>query len=520
MNALIHELVEVKDWVKVVRDAAIEADVGAHGDHTISADALNVALNRIAGERGIDLQALAASNIVTPPVTGITPVPQDSGFVNDPVCTATGHLLVDATDFAMPARLAVLSFRRLYASQDMADGAFGPGWWSWADARGGINARGAFELFGPDARHATFEAAGDGGFVTPPHLDVDATTDGDAQRLRWGRRSSYFGQTWVFRAGLLREVVGPFVGSTTFHHDGRSRLVRLDHDSGRSVQLVWAGRTVAGLRASDGRQARFRYDRRGHLVDVRNAVSPETYDVDEQGRIRSITDADGVRVVAMTYDDDGRVVAQISQTGLTTRFGYAAGLRTTLSDAAHTPISVYTHDEQGRVEMYATAGGLRFSRRFDQYGRVIEQHEPDGTSVRMTEHTDGTERIEQFTSSTGQVERFAFDPLDRLVHHTAEQGATTAEGTRFEYHGDTLYPRRLEVDGELGLAVELAWENGVPSLIADSDGVVDEFEVAADGTVTSSRNAVGDVTRYEYSPAGAIAARYLPDGRVVGLRAR
>ena len=516
MNALIHELVEVKDWVKVVRDAAIEADVGAHGDHTISADALNVALNRIAGERGIDLQALAASNIVTPPVTGITPVPQDSGFVNDPVCTATGHLLVDATDFAMPARLAVLSFRRLYASQDMADGAFGPGWWSWADARGGINGRGAFELFGPDARHATFEAAGDGGFVTPPHLDVDATTDGDAQLLRWGRRSPYFGQTWVFRAGLLREVVGPFVGSTTFHHDGRSRLVRLDHDSGRSVQLVWAGRTVAGLRASDGRQARFRYDRRGHLVDVRNAVSPETYDVDEQGRIRSITDADGVQVVAMTYDDDGRVVAQISQTGLTTRFGYAAGLRTTLSDAAHTPISVYTHDEQGRVEMYATAGGLRFSRRFDQYGRVIEQHEPDGTSVRMTEHTDGTERIEQFTSSTGQVERFAFDPLDRLVHHTAEQGATTAEGTRFEYHGDTLYPRRLEVDGELGLAVELAWEHGVPSLIVDSDGVADEFEVAADGTVTSSRNAVGDVTRYEYSPAGAIAARYLPDGRVVG----
>ena len=93
----------------MVRDAAIEADVGAHGDHTISADALNVALNRIAGEQGIDLQALAASNIVTPPVTGITPVPQDSGFVNDPVCTATGHLLVDATDFAMPARLAVLS---------------------------------------------------------------------------------------------------------------------------------------------------------------------------------------------------------------------------------------------------------------------------------------------------------------------------------------------------------------------------------------------------------------------------
>ena len=218
----------------------------------------------------------------------------------------------------------------------------------------------------------------------------------------------------------------------------------------------------------------------------------------------------------MTYDDDGRVVAQISQTGLTTRFGYAAGLRTTLSDASHTPISVYTHDEQGRVEMYATAGGLRFSRRFDEYGRVVEQHEPDGTSVAMTEHTDGRLRVEQFTSSTGQVERFAFDELDRLVHHTAEQGATTAEGTRFDYHGDTLYPRRLEVDGELGLAVDLAWEHGMPSRIVDSDGVADEFEVGADGTIATYRNALGDVTRFEYSPAGAISARHLPDGRVVG----
>ena len=257
MDALIHELVEIKDWVKLVRDAAIEADVGASGDNTVSADALNLALNRIAAERGIDLQDLAASTIVTPPVTSLTPVPQDSGFVNDPVCTATGHLLVDATDFAMPARLAVLSFRRLYASQDMIDGAFGPGWWSWADARGGINAARRVRARRPRRPPRHVRARRPGGFLTPPHLDLDATIDGDAQHLRWGRRSPYFGQTWIFRRGLLREVVGPFVGSTTFHYDGGSRLVRLDHDSGRSVELVWpvapsagCGRATAARRGS------------------------------------------------------------------------------------------------------------------------------------------------------------------------------------------------------------------------------------------------------------------------------
>ena len=75
------------------------------------------------------------------------------------------------------------------------------------------------------------------------------------------------------------------------------------------------------------------------------------------GRILSITDADGVRTVAMIYDDAGRVVEQVTAAGFMTRFGYDPPRRTTLADRDHNPLSVYTHDEHGRVEMYATGGG-------------------------------------------------------------------------------------------------------------------------------------------------------------------
>ena len=286
-------------------------------------------------------------------------MPQDSGFVNDPVCTATGHLLVDATDFAMPARLDVLSFRRLYASQDMADGAFGPGWWSWADARGGINAAGEFELVGPDARHATFAPDWRRRRSSRPRTSTSMPrADGDAQHLRWGRRSPYFGQTWVFERAAARG--------------------RRARSSGRPPSTTTAGRassgsrTTAGARCSScGRVApspgcgrataarlRFRYDRRGHLVGVRQrGVAGDLRASTSTAGSCSITDADGIQMVAMTYDDDGRVVAQISQTGsddpirLRRRPAHDAVRR------AHNPISVYTHDEQGRVEMYATAGG-------------------------------------------------------------------------------------------------------------------------------------------------------------------
>ena len=81
---------------------------------------VNIALQALAGQRNINIDDLAASNQITVATPQVGTVPQDSGYVNDPVCTATGHLLVDSRDFAMPARLDVLSFRRTYASRGHA----------------------------------------------------------------------------------------------------------------------------------------------------------------------------------------------------------------------------------------------------------------------------------------------------------------------------------------------------------------------------------------------------------------
>ena len=60
---------------------------------------------------GMKFTDMALSDVVTKADIGplnVGTVPENSGFVNDPVCTATGHLLVDARDFVMPQRLDVL----------------------------------------------------------------------------------------------------------------------------------------------------------------------------------------------------------------------------------------------------------------------------------------------------------------------------------------------------------------------------------------------------------------------------
>ena len=456
---------------------------------------------------------MALSDAVTKDDIGplnVGTVPENSGFVNDPVCTATGHLLIDARDFVMPPRLDVLTFRRTYASRDLTSGAFGPGWWSWAECRSEVLPNGSFVFHGPDALEFSVEPFGDGTFVGRPELDVQVAQTGDDRfELRWGRRSRYPYQRWTFSSGRLVEVTGPFHGTTTFVH-GPHGLARIDHNSGRSLTLRWSHRRVVAVESSDGRVARFSYDRKGRLVGVDNAISPETYQVDDDGHILSITDADGVRTVAMTYDDAGRVIEQVTAAGFVTRFGYDQPRRTTLSDRDRNPLSVYTHDEHGRVEMYATGGGFRFTRRFDPLGRVVSQRDPDGTSFALLESFEGVNRVEEINWNTGAVDRYTYDHLDRLVAHSSADRTTT-----FEYDDGTVFPSRVAVAGDEGITVGLRWQHGTPVRLEDGDGVVDSFDVRPDGSIAAVTNGYGATTRYDVHPSGAVARISYADGRVV-----
>ena len=223
----------------------------------------------------------------------------------------------------------------------------------------------------------------------------------------------------------------------------------------------------------------------------------------------SITDADGVLAVAMVYDDAGRVVEQVTAAGFMTRFGYDSPRRTTLADRGHNPLSVYTHDAQGRVEMYATGGGLRFTRRFDALGRVVSQRDPDGTSFTRHESYDGVHRVEELRWSSGRIDRYTYDHLDRLVAQSSPVRALT-----FEYPGKSALPSLIHATGDESIAVELEWEHGMPSRLVDGDGVVNMFDVRPDGTIAAAANGYGTTTRYHVHASGAVEGVEYADGRI------
>jgi YD repeat-containing protein len=329
-------------FVAVVRQAFLDAGGSANPDGLVTADtaAFDAAFVTVATAAGIDpADLLLDREAVTVDVPVAAGTPPTSGFVADPVCTATGHFLEVEEDFTWPERLAVLRWRRTYSSRFVAGGPFGRGWASWATCALVEGEDGAVGYAGPDGQMAVFVpslAADDppGSFArvsgVQARLERDAVS---GWALRWDRASAERGgQVWRFDAdGLIREVTDPARGTVSFAYDG-GLLTSVAHEGGRALTLEWDGARVVEVRGSCGRAARYRYDDRGDLVGTERVVGDRRYEVDADGRVVEVWDADGVRLCRNTYDDEGRVLAQVSPFGREVLFRYHLGNRTVVSD--------------------------------------------------------------------------------------------------------------------------------------------------------------------------------------------
>lgn len=513
-------------FVEAVRQAFVEA--GGTSDGVVTVDqlafdqALTTTLSRVAEENGLqpaDLLVLRSALTVDDPVAA--GVPQTSGFVNDPICTATGHFLEVEEDFTWPERLAVLRWRRVYSSRFVTAGPFGRGWASWASTGCLVDADGSVGYQGPDGQLAVFLPDLEGGYLRnpgvpatlrplpadrpvaaaggagSPPVDGDGDGSGGGWELEWDWRSVWPGQRWRFGpSGRLEQVAGPAHGVTTFHHDG-GRLVALAHDGGRRLDLDWEGERIVAVRSSCGRTARYHYDDDGDLVHTERVTGDRTYVVDDRGLVVEVHDADGVRLCHNTYDGEGRVVAQVSPFGRETRLTYQPGNRTVVSDTAGGPVTTYEHDGTGRLVGLVDHDGHRMTAAFDAEGRLVASTGFDGGTVRNGFDPAGHTATRQ--GPGGAVERWEYDEQRRVTSQAVEGGPTIS----FDYPDDGPVPARLS--GPEGWELRLDVEGGLLRSVTDADGVTVQVEHDDDGNVVAVRNGVGAVTRMEPHVSGQVA---------------
>jgi RHS repeat-associated protein len=505
LSDLTERLADTRRFAELLRQAVLAADVSSvDGVATLSSAQLMAALGPAARSEFEVLLRPDPPPPIHPPSVGT--IPQTSGFVDDPVCTATGHFLEDELDLVVPERLAQLGWPRRYSSRQLDVGGHGPGWWTWAEAA----CRAVDDevvLVCPDGRHVHFPRPTPGQPVGADGDDVtlEVTSDGRCT-VRWGVRARSGPETWHFDAdGRPTLVEAALGGRTHLDHDDAGRLVAMRHEGGRSVHLDWDDERIVALHDGHGRGVRYRYHD-GHLVEVQRPAGGRTYATDDHARIVEVVDADGVTLARNRYDADGRVVRQVAPTGRVTVFRYEPGRRTAVLDGAGDLIALFVHDHRGRVEALVSPHGAEVSRRFDGDGVVVSQVAGDGSGF-TTEGHAGPDGVLKIDHHDGRSEQVHHDHLGRVVRHDVRG----AGSVHFEYEGDSICPSAIVSPS--GARRTMSWQDGgVLVGLTDPDGVAFAFEVDGDGLVTAASDAAGRTARSVRHVTGLPSRIVLPDG--------
>lgn len=426
-----------------------------------------------------------------------------TGYSNDPVNTATGNFVEVEHDLVCGGLVAGLSFERTYNSRSDRVGPFGRGWSSWASVALRARPDGA-EFVGPDGQEVLIPRMGDGyGRVAELPALVETLDSGLA--LRWLGSV----RRWEFdEAGrLVSTTRGPGT-AIALHHDDDGRLAELAHTGGKRVRLEWDAGTerIAAVHCSDGRSVTYAYDDEQNLIEADGVDGLRCYELDDIGRVRSVMDADGVLEAVNTYDDDGRVLEQLSPHGRRTYLTYLPGRVTvTMDDDEHGPVNTYVHDAFGRLTTIVDGDDSQMSLGYDDWGYPATVTERNGTVTFQEYNEQG--RIVRRVLPTGLSFEFSWDAADRLVQVAASSGAVT----RLRYEGDERIPVAV-IDAEGGVT-RASVAGGLVRAVTDADGVSTELEYDADGNLVSTTNADGGVSRLERHEAGQIIAAVSPLGR-------
>ncbi|WIB36685.1 hypothetical protein [Curtobacterium sp. MCJR17_043] len=293
---------------------------------------------------------------------------------------------------------------------------FGPGWASVLDQALLLSDTGA-RWVRDDGRAVDYPRDGDGfgravGENSWLHREPGEGPDGARLVVRDNQ-----GGWWAFDPTGRWLASGRGHGeTTTVSRDGSGAVIRLEHEFGRNLEVEYVGGRVAVVRASDGRRMEYGYEN-GYLGRVTGALGTRTYRWNEDGLIAAVVSAAGVVEAENTYDEQGRVVLQVSQYGRRTRFAYLPGRVTAVSDEDGTRSNSWIADAKGRLVGMLDSADQRQSMTYDASGNLVSSTRRDG-SVTVHAHDERGRRTRTVTAEgadlTWGVRRAG--PGDHLRH--------------------------------------------------------------------------------------------------------
>jgi RHS repeat-associated protein len=523
---------------------------------------LGKGLKRLKNSKVVQKAAKATSNAMHSAADGlmtrigVSAASKGRNRVHRSICTLTGHpvdvatgkVLTDAVDFALPGPLP-LSWERVWYSTSTYAGPLGHGWhhaldlalWAEDDA---VVVRLA------DGRHAAF---------APPAEDTpswNAQERMTLHRTRQGYRLvedasgvSYHFLTGPFRLRLRRvEERDEATGETSFRLvpvDGPVEvpLARMEDRNGNKIELHRdaVGR-LAGITDSAGRRLEVESDANGRIVRItaphpddaaqRVALVEYAYDA-ESGDLAEVRDAHGIPFryryahhlltaetdrAGLTFrfawdgtDENARCTRTWGDGGLyARRIEYNVFARETRVTDSRGATTLYEYNELGLVIREVDASGAERLTEYDENGRRWSETDPLGNSVGFGYDEQG--RPTNFVDATGAEHWTQYDEAGNASASTDPLGA--AWYREFDARGNVVAVVD-PVDGETRYELD---GHGLPLRVTDALGRETALEWDSAGNLVRVLEPSGSETRLEHDGWGRLIRRVDAEGGETRMR--
>ncbi|AIB35586.1 RHS repeat-associated core domain-containing protein [Pseudomonas simiae] len=314
-------------------------------------------------------------------------------------------------------------------------------------------------------------------------------------------------------SGRLISATNAVGESEVYRYDDQHVILERGLAGGASFFWAWeragkAARCVRHWASFSQMDTRYAWDDNGQVTVFNAAGSQEVYVHDLRARLGQRVDPDGAQHFK-SYDDPGRLTVEQAPLGAITAYPYdEAGRLVALFPGDDAP-TTYEHDNgfvrvvrrgqavwkyernnQGDVTRKTDPDGNATDYSYNKYGQLVGVWYPDHSCHRLTWNERGQLLEEQLPN--GVIKRYCYDDLGRQVAREDAQGALT------QYQWDSV-----------GRLIRVVLPGGATR----------EYSYNAYGKITSERNELGHVTRYEYADGlHLISRRINADGTQVKYR--
>ena len=580
LNTWIQQSQQVTTWLSGV--AQDFRDAGAHSGNPVPLS--NAYLDQQMQARGQGKPNIQPIEVNYAEVSGEVP---SSGFANDPVNVATGNFIEPETDLVFTGTVSepTLSLTRMYNSlavthaDEVPSGVFGLGWFSTLDTRLSFGDEQA-SWFMPDGRAVFFDREGEGfarAAREPWWLTKVPATDELFTRVRDAQMRAYEQAKVTGGSAVVPEIPFVWMAHNNQHEayfyapSGAPVALRQGHLSSLTVFILAEGGTVTDLvhpvahrgihvdyetaEETGGVRpaAAFTYNTIGEragepvqnvaysyteaaessasvqvsglLTGVTTGIGTRTYTHTERGLIHRVINSRGDLEVTNTYDDSGRVIAQISEYGRDISYTYTPSLTTIIADAGTGENeNLWVSDSKGRLVSITATDGTRMSMSYDRFSNRISITERDGS--RLVRTSDARGHIKRERTPEGADYTYTWDEQDRLLSVSVRDARDVKNLSdpmpvnSYHYEESTLVVNPNPVAVLDGAGKATTWEyspEGDILKITDPTGVFTAFEYDEHHDIVAMLNPAGEAIRFTRDAAGQVTSVSNPLGATTTL---